>query len=86
MENHLYAAWEFVSEDQSEALIHGMQMMGQPNNPSQHIPVKGLNPEKMYQVNGEMIRSGKSLMAGGLNFPRQEGDYQAVEFYLKEVK
>lgn len=86
MENHLYAAWEFVSGDQSEALIHGMQMMAQPNSPSQHIPVKGLSPEKMYQVNGGMVRSGKSLMAGGLNLPRQEGDYQAVEFYLKVVE
>ena len=82
----MYAAWEFVSEDQSEALIHGMQMMAQPNSPSQHIPVKGLAPEKMYQVNGGMVRSGKSLMAGGLNLPRQEGDYQAVEFYLKVVE
>ena len=28
---------------------------------------------------------GRALMGGGLNFPRQEGDCQPVEFYLKEV-
>ncbi|NCB91723.1 MAG: alpha-galactosidase [Clostridia bacterium] len=84
-ENHLYAAWEFVAPDQSEALIHGVQTMAQPNSPSQNIPVKGLDPEKMYEVNGSLVRSGRALMAGGLNLPRQEGDYLPVEFYIKEV-
>ena len=60
MENRLYAAWEFVSQDQSEALVHGMQILAQP--------------------------SGRALMHGGLNFPRQTGDFKAVEFYLKKVK
>lgn len=86
MENRLYAAWEFVSQDQSEALVHGMQILAQPSGPSIHIPVRGLKADAMYEVNGELVRSGRALMHGGLNFPRQTGDFKAVEFYLKEVK
>ena len=51
-----------------------------------HIPVRGLKADAMYEVNGELVRSGRALMHGGLNFPRQTGDFKAVEFYLKEVK
>ena len=86
MENRLYAAWEFVSQDQSEALVHGMQILAQPSGPSIHIPVRGLKADAMYEVNGELVRSGRALMHGGLNFPRQTGDFKAVEFYLKEIK
>ena len=85
-ENRQYAAWEFVSGDKKEALICGVQMAAQPNSPSQHIPVRGLDPMKRYEINGTgQILSGRALMGGGLNFPRQEGDCQPVEFYLKEV-
>lgn len=83
-ENHMYAAWEFVAPDKSKALIHGVQMMAQPNSPSQNIPVRGLDPEAVYAVNGEMEKTGRALMAGGLNFPRQDGDYLPVEFYLEK--
>ena len=84
-ENQMFAAWEYVSPDQKEALIHGVQLQAQPNSPSQHIPVRGLNPDKMYEINGEMVKSGRAIMYGGLNLPRQLGDCMAVEFYLKEV-
>ena len=50
------------------------------------ISTRGLKADAMYEVNGELVRSGRALMHGGLNFPRQTGDFKAVEFYLKEVK
>ena len=84
-ENQMFAAWEYVSPDQTGALIHGVQLRAQPSSPSQHIPVRGLNPDKMYEINGEMVKSGRAIMYGGLNLPRQMGDCMAVEFYLKEV-
>ena len=84
-ENQMFAAWEYVSPDQTEALIHGVQLRAQPSSPSQHIPVRGLNPDKMYEINGEMVKSGRAIMYGGLNLPRQMGDCMAFEFYLKEV-
>ena len=47
---------------------------------------KGVNKrKKMYEINGEMVKSGRAIMYGGLNLPRQLGDCMAVEFYLKEV-
>ena len=73
MENRLYAAWEFVSQDQSEALVHGMQILAQPSGPSIHIPVRGLKADAMYEVNGELVRSGRALMHGGLNSRARQG-------------
>ena len=64
----------------------GCRWQRSPTVPSQHIPVRGLDPMKRYEINGTgQILSGRVLMGGGLNFPRQEGDCQPVEFYLKEV-
>lgn len=85
-ENPYYAAWEFVSPDQTEALVHGVQMLAQPSSGPQHIKVRGLDPEKSYQINGEKIHSGRALMQGGLIFPFQMGDGMSVEFYLKAVE
>ena len=45
-ENQMFAAWEYVSPDQTEALIHGVQLRAQPNSPSQHIPVNFRGSQK----------------------------------------
>lgn len=82
-ENQLFAAWEFVSQDGNEALVHGVQLHALPNAPSQHIQVKGLDADKMYEVNGEIVKSGRALMYGGLNLPRQMGDCVPFEFYIR---
>ena len=51
-----------------------------------HVKLKGLDPDKIYRVNGtDEIHSGKALMHGGILFPRTSGDYQAVEILLTEV-
>lgn len=82
-ESTSHVAWEYAAQDKSEALIHGMQILSLPNGPSLHIPVKGLDPDKMYEINGKMVKSGRALMKAGINFPRQTGDFLPVEFYLK---
>lgn len=81
-----YAAWEYVSGDKSEALLHGVVLHAKANMVRIHVKLKGLDPDKIYRVNGtDEIHSGKALMHGGILFPRTSGDYQAVEILLTEV-
>ena len=79
-------SWEFVSpgSERSSGTRHADP--GTAKRPVHSHPGKRLKADAMYEVNGELVRSGRALMHGGLNFPRQTGDFKAVEFYLKEVK
>lgn len=82
-----YAAWQYVSQDKTESLVHGVVIHGRANMPRVHIQCKGLDPARKYRVNnGVEVHSGNVLMNAGLLFPRTLGDYQTVEFHLVEVE
>lgn len=81
-----YAAWQFVSPDASEAVVHGVLLHAKANTPRILVKLKGLDSKKKYRVNGgDEIHSGSALMNGGILLPRLSGDYQAVEIHLLEV-
>lgn len=80
-----YALWEFVSDDETEALVHGMVYRTEPNMKRKSIKLEGLNPDYQYQVNGSSeVYSGAALMKGGILLPKAWGDYCPVEFHLKK--
>lgn len=82
-----YAAWEFVSEDDSEVLVHGMIFRTEPNSRPFAIKLMGLCPDKLYKNNADgKIYSGQALMSGGITVPSSWGDYISFEMYLTEVK
>lgn len=80
-------AWEFVSEDKSEAMLTVVvKFFKEARN--FFIKLKGLDPEKFYKCdcNGE-VYSGALLMKAGLsmyNFPVGDGESYAIHF--EEVK
>ena len=78
-----FVAWEYAAEDQSEALIHVVFQQANFNGPFRYVPVKGLDPEKQYQVEetGKVYR-GAVLMNGGYPLPSMRGDYQAYKIHL----
>lgn len=82
-----FVAWEFVAEDRSEALINVVINQVDFNGPFQFVPVKGLDPQKKYQIegSGESFR-GDVLMNGRIPLPRRTGDYHAFQIHLVEVK
>ena len=82
-----YAAWEFVSEDKSEALIHGMVFFTKPNFVRYLIKPRGLDENAEYVINnGSEIYTGKALMSGGVLVPKTSGDYSPIEMHITKVR
>ena len=80
-----YAIWSFVSEDCSEALVHGMIFRTEPNMLRYFVKLRGLAPEKEYAVDGtDKVYTGRALMEGGILLPKSWGDFFPVELHLKE--
>lgn len=82
-----YAAWEFVSEDKSEALIHGMVFFTKPNFVRYLIKPRGLDENAEYVINnGSETYTGKALMSGGVLVPKTSGDYSPIEMHITKVR
>lgn len=84
--NEKYAVWCFVSEDHSQVLLHGMIFHTEPNMLRYPVRLRGLDPDKCYQLNGSSeIYTGRALMEGGILLPWSKGDYFPVEMHFAEV-
>ncbi|MBZ4644526.1 MAG: Alpha-galactosidase [Clostridia bacterium] len=78
------AAWMFVSEDQTEALVAYFNILAQPNPPMKKLRLKGLNPAINYRLmDTDKIYGGDELMFIGLNIPELKGDFQSVVWRFK---
>lgn len=81
--NHYYDCWEVVSDDKSEVLVTFVQVLNRANFKSRRIKLKGLNPKKVYRIEGEDIcYSGEVLMNAGLNILNPWGDFKAKLIHL----
>lgn len=79
-----YTAWEQVSPDKTEALVSLVYSPLQANAPFRTLRLKGLDPNAVYQINGEEEGwPGDVLMAAGYPLPLFMGDYQSIQLYLK---
>ncbi len=86
-ENHFRAAWMFVSEDKTEALVTNVVMRRSEEN-TFYLRLKGLDPDKYYtdEETGE-IYSGALLMNAGLNLSRYSmEDGSSFKKYFKAIK
>lgn len=87
MHNAFRAAWMFVSEDKTEALVTSV-VMRRPQETAFYLRLKGLDPDKLYreEESGE-VYSGASLMYAGLNLIGTDlSDGSSFKLYFKEVK
>ena len=85
-ENHYFDCYEVVSKDQSEALVTFVQVLNRPNYHSRRICLKGLNPDKRYEVTIDDSKAtylGDTLMNAGIQIANPWGDFQAKLIYLK---
>ena len=81
------AAWSFVSEDQSRALVQGVIYRAEANVLRKRLRLRGLDPQAGYRVNGsEKSYTGSALMAGGLLLPQVAGDDVAFDLYLERLQ
>ena len=76
-----FAAWGFVSEDKSEALVQGMIFRTEPAVKRYRIALRGLDPDKKYRIDDTVI-SGAALMQGGYLLPIPWGDYAPFELHF----
>ena len=81
-EERHYAAWEFVSPDQKEALVSVVASKVRTNDPPARVLLRGLKEEGIYLLEGREYTGG-ALMYGGLPLPEAKVEYQSWEFYLK---
>jgi alpha-galactosidase len=79
------AAWMFVSEDKTEAFVAYFRVLAEANAPFSSLRLKGLDPNKNYEVIGSGdVYGGDELMYVGLNVPERHGDFTSVVWRLKE--
>lgn len=79
-------AWMFVSPDQTEAVVFYYRVLATPNEVLVWLPLKGLNAEYDYTVEGSQDRlGGDYLMHAGLSVPDLSGDYQSAFWHLKKI-
>lgn len=77
------AAWAFVSEDQTEALLNVVTLETHGNPLTSYVKLRGLNPEMLYQEEESgCMYSGAALMNVGIPVPCRMGEYLAWQIHL----
>ena len=85
--NHEYDCYEVVSKDKKEALVTFVQVLNRPNYHSRRICLKGLQPDRNYQIEGDKgVYHGDTLMHAGINIPNMCGDFQSVLIHVKAAE
>ncbi|MCL6590922.1 MAG: alpha-galactosidase [Firmicutes bacterium] len=83
------AAWMFVSEDKTEAVVFYFRVLAEPNTPCQRLRLKGLDGESDYEIVGEgKVYGADMLTQVGIDIPEEalQGDYKGVCWRLKVNK
>lgn len=81
------ASWIFVDEEKNEAIYFYYMVLNSPQKPNKRIKFVGLDPEKVYRVEGfnEPI-GGDELMNQGIFIdPELSSDFQSKRIYLKAI-
>ena len=78
------AAWEFLSEDGSEALVSVVMQEIHGNMTANYVRLKGLVSGRSYQdQESGNIYDADALMEVGIPLPLRVGEYQAYQYYFK---
>ena len=79
-------AWIFVSENQEEAVLAYFRVLAEPNAPVRNLKLKGLDPDKIYEVSDlKQVYGGDELLYVGLTIPQLHGDFQSLLYRLRGV-
>ena len=80
------AAWQFVSENQMEAVAVYCRILAQPAEPFYLLKLKGLIANAYYRhhESGKVFR-GDELMYAGLSLPELKGDYQSLLWVFNKI-
>lgn len=82
-----YGVWDFVSHDQSKALLSVVATTAHANRPIYYAKCFGLKPNACYQCEETgNTYSGTALAYVGMPVPIINKEYFAVQYHFKEVK
>jgi alpha-galactosidase len=84
-ENHSYDCYMVVSKDKKEALVTFVHVSLHPGEFVHTICLKGLNPDAIYEIEGEVRKyTGEELLYGGYRIvtPWCGGDFSGHMIYL----
>ena len=84
-QNGPYTAWAHVAPDGQEALVSLVYTSLRAAQPFRTLILKGLDPQRIYRINGEGAWSGDLLMNVGYPLPMLNGDYQSIQLYLSAM-
>ena len=77
-------AWQHVLKDKSESLLSVVVTNLTCNGPQEYVKAKGLDPMRLYTINGgEEVYSGSALMNAGIPIEREVPEYTAFQFHIK---
>ncbi|MDY3917594.1 MAG: alpha-galactosidase [Candidatus Limivivens sp.] len=76
-------AWEFASEDGSEALVCAVALQMRPNGQTELLKVRGLKADTLYEMNGKTYYGG-ALMEAGIPVPMAKVEYESFRFHFVE--
>lgn len=81
-----YLGWQFVSEDQREALVSVVLVNPEPNGPAGYLRLEGLAPKKQYRIEetGE-VYPGAALMFGGILLEQPKQSYDSWQYHFIQV-
>lgn len=78
------AAWEFISEDGTEALVSVVMLEIHGNMTVNYVRLKGLESGRSYrEQESGCIYDADTLMEIGIPMPMKGGEYQAYQYYFK---
>jgi alpha-galactosidase len=79
-----HAAWMFVTDDQSEAVLTYVKVLAEPSDAFIKVCLKGLDPHVKYNIDAlEKSFYGDELMNIGINVPLMNGDFKSIMWHLK---
>ena len=82
-EEEYYVAWQFVSPDQSEALLNLVVTDVHANPEFPYVRLQGLDPRSVYELEGtKECFLGEALMQGGYAFEAMSGVYPSKQLHF----
>lgn len=77
-----YTAWQYVSEDGSEALLNYVLTRKHAFQEIKYIKLRGLEEAALYQDETGRIYTGAALMYAGIPMPRDIAEYDSLQKYF----
>lgn len=72
-----------VSKDKCRALVSYVCVLAKPNAKSRFLRLKGLEPDRKYEVRGK-IYTGNILMNAGIKIESRQGDFRSEQIEINE--